>query len=111
MNKCRLVRCLLSSKKQIKTFEGAAKECIEEEGIAKEVCVVLKAQSVSCWRLNGIEVQETCRSAKCECEQQCQWEPGAADVSLLASISHPCFALRGGGESEKDRGAQPSLRP
>lgn len=31
------------------------------------------------------------------CVQQCQWEPGAADVSFSASVSHPCPALRGGG--------------
>lgn len=70
---------------------------------AKEVCVVLKASSVSSWRLNRFEVLKTCRSAKkCVCEQQCQWEPGAADVSPSASASHPCPALRGGGRQRTE---------
>lgn len=33
------------------------------------------------------------------CVQQCQWEPGAADVSFSASFSHPYPALREGKKS------------
>lgn len=59
-------------------------QSLEGTGIKIGVCLC-----VSCWRLHRLM-----------CVQQCQWEPGAANV-FSASVSHPGPAVKEGGGVRK----------
>lgn len=86
----------------MKTLEGA------EEKVSLKTGVCCVQGPPSCWRLNRLKWASGHVDLPSVCVQQCQWEPGAADVSFSASVSHPCSERRGrrvGGVRKRQKSA------